>query len=369
MKQASGERIARVPSLFSADGWERMLGSFSTDLVPVSDRLEAWRWNAQQVCGECRFQFPKRFPFHGSIEARRVAGLELTLFSSSPVSFRKFPIVSLNSESRACIVITQLAGIQRYGQDGKVAMLKPSDTTLIDSGRAWSSDSRGDCARLYLRVPYFLMEGQLGLKPIPIARRILGTSGLGTMLFGLATSLYRQARELSSEEGAAAVTAYFRILSACVGEWKAPLAGPKVRDMAWARIASYIEAHLPETDLGPMKIASTMGISVRHVHRIFSSKGCSVADWIRERRLRQCRSDLSDPRLAQKNITDIAFFWGFNDSAHFSRSFKQQYGISPRVYRSEAWGHPEEANSSLARDHFPGRLNLRYIPTSCFLTQ
>jgi AraC family transcriptional regulator, positive regulator of tynA and feaB len=339
-----------------------MLGSFSTELVPVSDRLEAWRWNARQICGDCRFQFPKRNPFHGSIEARRVAGLELTLFSSSPVLFRKLPVTSLNSESRACIVITQLAGIRRYCQDGKVAILKRGDTTLIDSGRSWSSDCQGDCARLYLRVPYFLMEGRLGLRPIPIARRISGTSGLGTILFDLSTSLYRRAGELSSEEGAAAVTAYFKILSACVGGWQQSGVEQKRSNVVWTRIAAYIESHLPETDLSPVKIASAMGISVRHVHRVFSGKGCSVADWIRERRLNQCRSDLSDPRLTQRSITDIAFFWGFNDSAHFSRSFKQQYGICPRVYRSHSGAGPEGTNTTMPRHDFLVRPNARYLP-------
>ena len=340
-----------------------MLQSFSTDLVPVPDRLEAWRWNAQQICGDCRFQFPKRYSFHGSIEARRVAGLELTLFSSSPVAFRKFPVASLNSESRACIVITQLAGIRRYQQGGKVAILKRGDTTLIDSGLSWNSECEGDCARLYLRVPYFVMEDQLGLKPIPIARRISGTSGLGTMLFGLSTSLFRQAEDLSSEEGAAAVEAYFRILSACVGEWEKSRVDRTRTDVVWTRIASFIETHLAETDLGPATIASALGISVRHVHRVFSSKGCSVADWIRERRLRQCRSDLSDPRLTQKSITEIAFFWGFNDSAHFSRTFKKQFGVCPRAYRSHPWSEPEGPNHLPHGDHLLNGSNIHYLQT------
>lgn len=72
--QARGQKITKHSFLqIPPRGEEKMLGSFSTDLVPVSDRLEAWRWNAKQICGDCRFQFPKRFAFHGSIEARRVA--------------------------------------------------------------------------------------------------------------------------------------------------------------------------------------------------------------------------------------------------------------------------------------------------------
>lgn len=340
-----------------------MLASFSTDLVPVPDRLEAWRWNAQQICGDCRFQFPKP-SFHGSIEARRVGGLELTLFSSSEVSFRKFPAARLNSENRACIVITQLAGVQSYDQQGKVAILKRGDTTLIDSGCPWSSDCEGDCARLYLRVPYFLMEGKLGLNPIPMARRISGGAGLGTILYGLSTSLFRQAEDFSSEEGATAVEAYFRVLRACVKGWGNGSANHSGAGMLWARIAAYIECHLPETDLGPTKIALAMGISVRHVHRVFSSKGRSVADWIRERRLRQCRNDLSDRQPRRKSITEIAFFWGFNDSAHFSHSFKKQFGICPRAFRKRAWADFECANPLLQGHEFVSRQNIRYLQPS-----
>jgi AraC-like DNA-binding protein len=39
--------------------------------------------------------------------------------------------------------------------------------------------------------------------------------------------------------------------------------------------------------------------------------------------------------LRNKTITEIAFSWGFSDSAHFSRSFRKQFGICPRVFRAQ----------------------------------
>ena len=64
-----------------------MSQAFSTDLIPVSDRLDAWLENARQICGDCSFEFHKPFPFRGSIERYKIAGLELTLFSSCALSF------------------------------------------------------------------------------------------------------------------------------------------------------------------------------------------------------------------------------------------------------------------------------------------
>jgi len=310
--------------------------SFTTDLVPASDRREAWLLNARQICGDCKFQFPKRFPFHGSIERRTLANLEMTLFSSSSISFNKFPSEPLSSDKRACIVISQLAGLRSYHQDGKVAVLKKGDATLIDSGRPWSSDCPGDCARLYLRIPWQLMQSRLRLKELPVARRISGDAGLGSLLFHLSTSLYREAERLTEGESAAAIEAYLRILGECV---RPPVHScGHHRDEQLQKILSYIDAHLTNASLSPSEIARAADLSVRHLHRLFIHKGTSVSEWIRGQRLGHCKNDLANPLFDARSITEIAFFWGFNDSAHFSRAFKQEFGVSPRGFRARVQG-------------------------------
>jgi hypothetical protein len=55
---------------------EEMSQSFSTEHIPAPDRQEAWIWNAKQICGECNFQFPRKFPFHGLISRRKLVDLE-----------------------------------------------------------------------------------------------------------------------------------------------------------------------------------------------------------------------------------------------------------------------------------------------------
>lgn len=305
---------------------------FSTELLPVSDRIDAWQWNAKQICGDCQIRLPKS-SFHGTIDVRDVGGLRLTRFSSSPLSFTKCPVDTVNSENRFCIVITQIAGVQRYAQSGAGVLLNPGDSTLIDSGSPWSSSCVTDCARLYLRAPRWVMESRLRGIDIPIVQRISGEARMGGALRRLSQSLYDEAGQMKEDEGVAALDAYFEILSACLGSNHPP--GSRATELR-GEIYGYIDGHLFEPTLGPAEIASAVGISVRHLHRLFLVTGSTLGDYIRARRLKGCRNDLANSGMRHKTITEIAFFWGFSDSAHFSHSFRKQFGMSPRAFRSRA---------------------------------
>ena len=37
----------------------------------MSDRIDAWQWNAKQICGDCRIRLPKA-SFHGTIDIRDI---------------------------------------------------------------------------------------------------------------------------------------------------------------------------------------------------------------------------------------------------------------------------------------------------------
>jgi AraC family transcriptional activator of tynA and feaB len=288
-----------------------------------------------------------------------MAGLEFTRFSSSPVSFAKFPVGNGRAEDRGCIIITQLGGVRSYCQGGNAAVLKPGDTTLVDSGDPWKSECGGTCARLYLRIPRWQVQSHLRLNCLPVLPRISGVSKSGAALFHLATSLYEEADAMSAQEAAAAVQAYLDVLAGCLAHPEQASIELGTYAEHRARIEQFVENHLADPSLNPAQIAAAIGVSVRHLHRIFLSKGHTVAEWVRERRLEHCRSDLVNPRLSQRNITDIAYFWGFSDSAHFSKSFKKEFGLSPRAFRSYAWTGSRKGNDDLSRVFATSRAHSR----------
>ena len=108
------------------------------------------------------------------------------------------------------------------------------------------------------------------------------------------------------------------------------------REVLLQQLHAYIEANLGSPTLSPGSIAAAHFISVRRVHAIFAEQDTTVSTVIRQRRLARARTDLLDPALAPWTIAAFAARWGVDDGAHFSRVFKQAYGVSP----SELRAHP-----------------------------
>ncbi len=106
---------------------------------------------------------------------------------------------------------------------------------------------------------------------------------------------------------------------------------------------AYIERHIADADLRGLDRASC-GVSVRSLHRAFNADlAGSVSNYISRHRLAHCAVSLGDPGQAHRSIIDICFSWGFNSTSHFSRLFKEQFGTTPREYRTAS------EDSSLAR--------------------
>ncbi len=108
-----------------------------------------------------------------------------------------------------------------------------------------------------------------------------------------------------------------------------------LRETQLTMAKAYIDSHLAEPDLSPAIVANARRISVRYLHALFEAEGLSVQQYIIRERLLRCRRDLQNGSMAQRTITDIAFSWGFQNSTHFSRRFKAEFGLSPQDFRSE----------------------------------
>ena len=98
------------------------------------------------------------------------------------------------------------------------------------------------------------------------------------------------------------------------------------------RVKSFIRRRLHDPELTPGNVAAAHYISRSYLHRLFQGSGRSVQEWIRALRLQACHEALSSgpPNLP---LGELAYRWGFADQAHFSRLFKQRFGVTPGEVR------------------------------------
>ena len=86
-------------------------------------------------------------------------------------------------------------------------------------------------------------------------------------------------------------------------------------------------------------IASACGLSVRYVHKLFSSTPYSLGEWIRLQRLEAVNRGLIDPGC-RLSIGELAMRWGFSDQAQFTRSFRRHYGCTASSVRTTNTDRP-----------------------------
>jgi AraC family transcriptional activator of tynA and feaB len=117
------------------------------------------------------------------------------------------------------------------------------------------------------------------------------------------------------------------------------------------RAKAYIGRHIREADLSVDKIAAALGCSKRYLHLVFNAGEETVSEYVWRRRLEGCRAELSDPAL-RLTLTQIAHAWGFNSSAHFSRAFKERYGIPPSAHRLQGSAAAVMIHSPQCQQHW-----------------
>lgn len=93
----------------------------------------------------------------------------------------------------------------------------------------------------------------------------------------------------------------------------------------------YIRSNLAKA-LTVEQIASAVGLSRTRLYHLFEPEG-GVARYLMQQRLAAVRAALDDPHEG-RNIGVINEAYGFGNFSHFSRTFREAYGQSPRDYRA-----------------------------------
>jgi AraC-like DNA-binding protein len=223
-------------------------------------------------------------------------------------------------------------------QFGREALLDANSCSLVDLAAPYVLKHAGVTDTFFLKAPEVVLRSKF--KDIhshcAVARPI--GPGMGSIAADMIASLVQNASE-AGEQGAAYLATQILDILALAFE-AAPTDMPEGPSLAQAavrrRALAYIDRRISDAALDPATVAAAIGVSTRYLHRVFESSDASVSTHIRAKRLQRAREDLSDEKLHQRSISEIAIRNGFANQSSFATSFKKEFGVSPRSVRAPA---------------------------------
>lgn len=300
--------------------------------------LETWTRDLRAACGHFDTELAfNRSLFIGEVSKHSRGGLSLAnLRTNAGLIKRERPNPDHDMDQH-CFLVSQRSGYCQITQNGQVIQLAPGDMLLMDSTGSIEISPFGLIEHASLSLSRNEVCKQLGNASKTFGK-ISSSKACGRMLHVLMDQLCREGLEGqdSIEEAEALQAAFVSLLGSAFELHDAP--GDSGVSLQGSNLRSYVQKVIDESltqpGLSPVGLASRLNISVRHLYRLFEEQDDSVCRYIQRARLKRSADDLTNPFLKSESITSIAYKWGFTDSAHFSRSFKKQFELSPKDFRS-----------------------------------
>lgn len=221
-------------------------------------------------------------------------------------------------------------------QDGREARVGPEALVLFDGGKPLAYRHDHNQRGITVAIPRHYLADRLADTEVAGARIVSATQGVGRLVRSfckdlpavLATGAPADLRGQLAEHFVSLVALAFQPSAEGIER-----ARPSVRQLQFQSAKDIIGRRLGDAAISPSMVAAEMGVSRSYLFKLFAEQQVSFQTYLRSRRLASARTDLVDPRFSRCSISDIAYRNGFNNASHFSRSFTQCYGESPRAYR------------------------------------
>jgi AraC-like DNA-binding protein len=283
---------------------------FSTAGVPAARRVELWEaHNAVALVG---LNVHATAPLRATEVNVQLSGLRLArVAASAHVVERDAAMIGRVPADSVAVYLT-LRGDAWFRQQDSTLLLRPGSALVCETDRPFARGFSRGLEELVVTVPHTAIDA-------PVVRRPL-VAEFGKMDL-YATALAKLAARATRRD------CPVRPDELTVRELVAVLiTGTRAARPAAYRAAarSFIEDNLTDPGLGADQVAAAVGISGRHLSRVFADGGTSVPRHILSRRLELAHSMLAS--RAGDSVAAVAARCGFVSGTYFSHVFRGHYG-------------------------------------------
>lgn len=314
---------------------------FSTVTECAADRTECWERINFSYFGNLGAECLDDGPLDAELSAFDVGPLRMFRIDAPAhrvwrdIRHRDLPIDDYYK------LVLQLGGHGLIRHRDRAFDLHPGDWSLYDPHQPYSITNFERAQLLVMQLPREKFKG-FRVPDLHTSEAHTGALlGLSAVFASFVRSLAEQLPMLPADVGPAVSETAFGLLASTLAAYQhGGVEHATLPAVLKARVKQHVQAHLAEPDLTIERIAQDMRCSKRYLHRVFEDEPVSLDRYIWQARLERCHAALGAPEAARKSVSEIAYAWGFNSSAHFCRMFKTRYGIAPSEFRRQALEMP-----------------------------
>lgn len=305
------DKDTRIPSL-----------ELNAELVGTRRCFDAWREAVREIyCVEPLFE--------GQSDRERVHGwlLDGLIFSEvafSPQFFRHETHHVQNTNYLSLQIYKE--GRTRGIIDGSYFDVSPGDVHIFDFSRAFRSTTEASVV-----AGVVIPHEAVGYDPRyhPAHMTFGGRTPAGRFLMRSFFTLQELLPSVRSDEAALLADGFCGLLRRFIAPDDSE--GPASRASRLERsaeIKSYMDRHLADPGLSANRICREFNVSRSSLYRDFAPVG-GVGQYISQRRLERTLNHLLSTPPSRGRVQEIAARWGYEDPGHFSRVFRQRFGVPP----------------------------------------
>lgn len=308
----------------------------STEGIVAASRSRHWHEAIANTYFPLDLTFKDTEQFSGELKSWQLGPLSLSRLTSQPLMYRRLPRHLRGERDEEFLITVPAQSPVYFSQCGQDVRCHPGGFILERSHEPYEF-SHDEAADLWVvKVGYDDLAARVRSPGRFCSMEFDGSGGIGGLFIDMLHSLPARVADMNDEARSLVGQQLIDLIGLSVQADERTLTSgtSSVRAAHLTRVEKYVRDHLSDPDLDPERIAGWCGISVRYLHQLFRDTNRTLGQWIRDRRLDACQTDLKDP-FNRLTIAEIAFSHGFSDQAQFSRAFRNRFGQSPSDFRAE----------------------------------